>query len=121
MFDGGEIRGGMAGPDATLVLPEGYVQDPVQAVFDLPVIAPVIANVFRYVLGTVIERCDVKRPDRFGFITDFTYAPGHDRGFQAWPMAAVPEPSRFGADRMAARLNSPVISSNGLAGAPGGR
>ena len=40
-------------------------------------------DAFRYVLGTVIERCDVKRPDRFGFITDFTYAPGHDREFQA--------------------------------------
>ncbi len=45
MSDGGEIRGGMAGPDATLVLPEGHVQNPVQAVFDLPVIAPVISNV----------------------------------------------------------------------------
>ena len=30
-------------------------------------------------------------------------------------MAAVPEPSSLGADRMAARLNSPVISSNGPA------
>ena len=46
MSEGGEIRSDMVAPNATRVLPEGYIQDPVQAVFDLPVIAPVIANVF---------------------------------------------------------------------------
>ena len=48
MTEDGKVRGGVAGPDAAVVLVEGHVQRPMKLVFD----APVAADGGAEVLGT---------------------------------------------------------------------
>ncbi len=67
MFDCGKIGSGIAGSDATFVLSEGHIQNPVQAVFHLPMIADILCQG----LGFSLKRCDMKSRDRFGLASCF--------------------------------------------------
>ena len=110
MLDCGKIGSGIAGSDATFVLSEGHSQNPVQAVFHLPM----IADIFCQGPGFSLKRRDMKSRDRFGLAPCFTCVFGHDHGFQAGPLVTVPDPFGIRADRGAPRLNAPMISVDDL-------
>ena len=47
MIDCGKIGCGISGSDAAVILPEGNIEHPVQAIFHLPVIADVLCHFLR--------------------------------------------------------------------------
>ena len=111
MFDCRKISGSITLSDPALILSKYHIHDPVQVIFDLPVIADKRRHLFRL----SIERSDVELPDSFDIALNFTFGLDHHYGFQPWPVVAFFEPSRVRTHRVTACLNAAVARINGLA------
>ena len=104
MFDCRKISGSITRSDPALILSKYHIHDPVQVIFDLPVIADKRRHLFRL----SFERSDVELLDSFDIALNFTFGLDHYYGFQPWPVVAFFEPSRVRTYRVTACLNAAV-------------
>ena len=110
MLDRREVGGRVIGAQAAFVVAEDHVHDPVQAVFDAPMIADDGAEAF----GRQIERGDVEARISLALAVELAQAVQDDDAGEARPGVALAQPVNVVDHGGGARLEAAVLAVDGL-------
>ena len=109
MFNGGKVGWGIFLSDPALVIAEDHIHDPVQAVFDAPMLS--YGRGDSWCVGG--ERSDIEAGFDFRFHCKLAPRPNHDNSIQSGPRVAVSQPFDICADGILPDLQATMIFSRG--------
>lgn len=110
MVDSGEIGGSVAGPDPSFVMVESHVHDPMQAVFD----APMVADGGGEPLRRQGRGRNVEAPLLFGLGGGFAHAFDHGQRGQPCPVMTLAEPIDVVHDGYGAGFDAAMVAIHGF-------
>jgi hypothetical protein len=85
---GGEVGRGVVGAHPAFIIAEDHIHDPMQAIFD----SPMISNDKAELRGQEQQRCDVEAGFLFRLSVNFSDALDDDDAVQPWPIVTFLEP-----------------------------
>ena len=110
LTDDSHVLGSVVSSEPGQVVVEDDVQDPVQPVFDVPVVSCGLGNQ----RGGCGQRSNIEVAGASRLGTDFAFALDHGNGDEAGPTVALSEPVDVVCDPVPAGLDAAVVGIDGL-------